>query len=163
MFEIANQLRVSVADAPVRVAALAKEVRELKKQLAAGAKAGVSVDKLIADAETIGKTIVVVAEAPGAEAQGLRELIDTIRKKSDSSAICLISAGEDGKVTIVCGISRDLQEKKLSAGEWIKPVAEAVGGKGGGRPDLAQAGGKQPENIGQALAAAKAKIAAFLS
>jgi alanyl-tRNA synthetase len=160
--EVAVALRTSTAEVPNRVAAMAKEIKDLKKQLASGAKAGVSVEKLIADAQTIGSTTVVIAEAPGAEAQGLRELIDTIRKKTPSSAICLISGSDDGKVTIVCGISRDLQDKKLSAGEWIKPVAEAVGGKGGGRPDLAQAGGKQVENIGKALEAAREKIAALL-
>ena len=160
--EVAVALRTSTAEVPNRVAAMAKEIKDLKKQLASGAKAGVSVEKLIADATTIGNTTVVIAEAPGAEAQGLRELIDTIRKKTPSSAICLISGSDDGKVTIVCGISRDLQDKKLSAGEWIKPVAEAVGGKGGGRPDLAQAGGKQVENIGKALEAAKEKIDALL-
>ncbi len=63
---------------------------------------------------------------------------------------------------IVCGISRNLQGKKISAGEWIKPVAEAVGGKGGGRPDLTQASGKQVENIGKALVAAREKIAGML-
>jgi alanyl-tRNA synthetase len=159
--EVAVALRTSTTDVPNRVAAMAKEIKDLKKQLASGAKAGVSVEKLIADAQTIGSTTVVIAEAPGAEAQGLRELIDTIRKKTPSSAICLISSAED-KVVIVCGISNDLQAKKLSAGEWIKPVAEAVGGKGGGRPDLAQAGGKQVENIGKALEAAKEKIEALL-
>ena len=100
-----------------------------------------------------------------------------MRKKTPSSAICLISGtetessnkaadgigGKDSKVVIVCGISRDLQDKKLSAGEWIKPVAEAVGGKGGGRPDLAQAGGKQMENIGKALEAAREKIGGMLA
>ncbi len=160
--EVAIALRTSTTEVPNRVAALTKEIKDLKKQLASGAKAGVSVEKLIADATTINGTTVVIAEAPGAEAQGLRELIDTIRKKTPSSAICLISGSDDGKVTIVCGISRDLQDKKLSAGEWIKPVAEAVGGKGGGRPDLAQAGGKQVENIGKALEAAKEKIATLL-
>jgi alanyl-tRNA synthetase len=161
LHEVAGLLRSSTADVTTRVAALVKEVKDLKKQLAAGAKAGVSLDKLLADAETINGTTVVVAEATGADAQGMRELIDTIRKKMPSSAI-LLAAGEEGKVTIVCGISRDLQSKNISAGDWIKAAAEAVGGKGGGRPDMAQAGGKHPEKISEALAAAVAGIKKLL-
>jgi len=160
--DIAATLRSSTTDAPKRVAALAKEIRDLKKQLASGAKAGVSLDKLLAEAAEIGGTTVVVAETPGAESQGMRELIDTIRKKTKSSAI-LLASGEEGKVTLVCGISRDLQDRGLNAGDWIKAPAEAVGGRGGGRPDMAQAGGKHPEQIATALAAAKAGIQKLLS
>ncbi|MDX1964314.1 MAG: alanine--tRNA ligase [Pirellulales bacterium] len=160
--ETANLLRSSVADVPQRVAALTKEIKELKKQLAAGAKAGVSLDKLLAEALTIAGTTVVIAETPGAESQGMRELIDTIRKKNNSSAV-LLASGEEGKVTLVCGISRDLQERGLSAGDWIKAAAEAVGGRGGGRPDMAQAGGKHPEKIGEALAAARASLEKLLA
>jgi alanyl-tRNA synthetase len=61
-------------------------------------------------------------------------------------------------VTLVAGISKDLQARKLSAGEWIRPVAAAVGGGGGGRPDLAQAGGKLPAKLPDALAIAKTTI-----
>jgi alanyl-tRNA synthetase len=160
--EVAQLLRTSTADVPKRVTALVNEVRDLKKAVSSGAKAGVSLDKLLAEATDVKGTTVVIADASGVEAQGLREMIDTIRKKTKSSAI-LLAAGEEGKVTIVCGISRDLQERKLSAGEWIKAPAEAVGGRGGGRPDMAQAGGKNVAALADALKVAKDSIEKMLS
>jgi alanyl-tRNA synthetase len=65
--------------------------------------------------------------------------------------------GED-KVTLVAGISKELQARKLSADDWIRPVAAAVGGGGGGRPDMAQAGGKDPAKLPEALQIAKDTI-----
>ena len=63
---------------------------------------------------------------------------------------------------IVAGISRELEQKGLNAGEWIRSAAEVVGGRGGGRPDMAQAGGKHPEKLPAALDAAKARIKELL-
>jgi alanyl-tRNA synthetase len=74
-----------------------------------------------------------------------------------------LASAADGKVTVVAGLTRDLVDRKLSAGEWIKSAAEAVGGRGGGKPDMAQAGGKLPEKIGDALAAARATIEKMLA
>jgi alanyl-tRNA synthetase len=162
--EVAAALRVPPADVPHRVAAMAKEIRELKKQLSAGPKAGgVTAEKLIEEeAAKIGKATVIIVETPGVEAGGMRELIDLVRRKVSPAAVLLASAA-DGKVTVVAGLTRDLVDRKLSAGEWIKSAAEAVGGRGGGKPDMAQAGGKLPEKIGDALAAARATIEKMLA
>jgi alanyl-tRNA synthetase len=65
-------------------------------------------------------------------------------------------------VTIVAGITRDLESRGVHAGKWVGTVAEVVGGKGGGKPDMAQAGGKHPEKLGEALAAARKAIATML-
>jgi alanyl-tRNA synthetase len=92
----------------------------------------------------------------------MRQLIDQIRGKAPTSAVLLASRSGDDKVTLVAGISKDLQARKLSAGEWIRPVAEAVGGGGGGRPDLAQAGGKLPAKLPEALQIAKNTIRTML-
>ncbi len=156
--EVAGALRVPVSEAPARVAALTKEVRDLKKQLAGGPRsAEFSADKLLADATRVGETLFVVAETPGAEAQGMRQLIDQLRKKTSPIAILLASRDEE-KVTIVAGITRDLEDRGLNAGDWIRAAAEVVGGRGGGRPDMAQAGGKQPEKLPAALEAARQRI-----
>jgi alanyl-tRNA synthetase len=161
--ETAAALRVPVEEVPHRVAALAKEVRELKKQVAAGSKSGdLSPEKLIEGATKIGAASVIIAEAAGAEAGTMRELIDLIRRKVSPAAVLLASRADD-KVTIVAGLTRDLVEKGLSAGEWIKPAAEAVGGRGGGKPDMAQAGGKHPEQLPAALTAARASIERLLA
>jgi alanyl-tRNA synthetase len=156
-------LRVPTDQVPQRVTTLAKEVRELKKQVAAGPKAGdLTPEKLIEGAAKIGGATVIVAEAPGAEAGALRELIDLVRRKTSPAAVLLASAGED-KVTLVAGLTRDLVDRGLSAGEWIKSPAEAVGGRGGGKPDMAQAGGKSPDKIPTALDAARESIGKMLT
>ena len=161
--EAAAALRVPAGEVPHRVAALAKEIRDLKKQLATGPKAGgVTAEKLLEEAEKIGGATVIVADTPGVDAGGMRELIDRVRRKVSPAAVMLISGAED-KVTIVAGLTRDLVERGLSAGEWIKPAAEAVGGHGGGKPDMAQAGGKHPEKVPEALAAASANIERILT
>jgi alanyl-tRNA synthetase len=159
--EVALALRVSPDVVPERVASLVKEVRELKKQLAAGKAGGVSADKLLEQSEKLNSTTTVVAEAAGADAQLMRQLIDQLRKTASPIAVLLASREED-KVTIVAGISRELEQKGLNAGDWIRSAAEVVGGRGGGRPDMAQAGGKHPEKLPAALDAARARIKQLL-
>jgi alanyl-tRNA synthetase len=161
--EIAAALRVPAAEVPKRVAALTKEVRELKKQVSHGPKgAGFTPEKLIEEATKIGGTTVIIADVPGVEAGGMRDLIDLVRRKVSPAAILLASAAED-KVTIIAGLTRDLVDRGLSAGEWIKTPAEAVGGKGGGKPDMAQAGGKLANQVPAALDAARASIEKLLA
>ena len=82
--------------------------------------------------------------------QGMRQLIDQLRKKASPVAV-LLASREDDKVTLIAGISRDLEERGLNAGDWIRSAAEVVGGSGGGRPDMAQAGGRHPEKLPEAL------------
>lgn len=161
--EAAAALRVPVGELPHRVATLAKEVRDLKKKVAAGPKAGdLTPEKLIEGSTKVGPVTLIVTEAPGAEAGAMRELIDLIRRKTSPAAVMLASSAED-KVTLVAGITRDLVERGLSAGEWIKSAAEAVGGRGGGKPDMAQAGGKHPDKLPDALAAARESIEKLLT
>ncbi len=160
--EIAAALRVAPGEAPARVAALLKEVRELKKQVSAGKAGGVSAEKLLDSAVSLPHGKAVVAEAPGADAQLMRQLIDQLRKTASPVAV-LLASRDDEKVTLVAGISRDLEQRGLNAGEWIRSAAEVVGGRGGGRPDMAQAGGKHPDKLPQALTAAQESIAKLLS
>jgi alanyl-tRNA synthetase len=160
--ETAALLRVPVAEVPHRVATLAKEVRDLKKQLSAAPKAGaITAENLLAGAAEQGGVKVVVAEAPESDANQMRQLIDQLRKTASPVAVLLGSAAE-GKVTLVAGISRDLQDRGLNAGNWIKGAAEVVGGRGGGKPDMAQAGGKHPEKLAEALETARKDIAPLL-
>jgi alanyl-tRNA synthetase len=161
--ETAALLRVPPAEVPQRVAALAKELRELKKQMASAPRAGgVTAEGLLAEAGEVGGAKVVVAEAPGADAGAMRQLIDQLRKTASPVAVLLGSRAE-GKVTLVAGISRDLEARGLNAGGWIRGAAEVVGGRGGGKPDMAQAGGKHPEKLGEALAAARKDIDLLLN
>jgi alanyl-tRNA synthetase len=157
--ETGRQLSVAPLAVAERVKALLSEVASLEKQLAEREAAGpLSGETLLVSAEQIGGVTVVVTEVPGVEGNLMRQLIDQVRGKTPSSAVLLASRQGDDKVTLVAGISKDLQARKLSAGEWIRPVAAAVGGGGGGRPDMAQAGGKEPAKLPEALQIAKETI-----
>jgi alanyl-tRNA synthetase len=92
----------------------------------------------------------------GADVTALRETMDKLRDKLGSAAIVLGSVA-DGKVTLIAGVTPDLTGK-VKAGELVNMVAQQVGGKGGGRPDMAQAGGTQPENLPAALASVTAWV-----
>ena len=81
----------------------------------------------------------------------MRQLVDVLRRKQETGLAVLLITAADGKVQLVAGLSKDLIERGLHAGNWLKEVAPIVGGGGGGRPDLAQAGGKSPEKIPAAL------------
>ncbi|MGC0151160.1 alanine--tRNA ligase [Chromobacterium vaccinii] len=135
--------------------ALEKELAKLKGQLAASAG-----DSLADAAAVVGGIKVLAAELPGADNTALRETLDKLKDKLGSAAIVLAASG-DGKVALVAGVTADLTGK-IKAGELVNFVAQQVGGKGGGRPDMAQAGGTQPENLNAALQGVQAWVAGKL-
>jgi alanyl-tRNA synthetase len=162
--EAARLINVAPFDLPARVTAMLGEIEELKRQLAnRSAAGGLSADSLLQSAESIGGATVVVAEAPSASANLMRQLIDQIRKKTATSAVFLATTEGADKVVLVAGVSRDLVAKGVSAGNWVRDVAPLVGGGGGGKPDLAQAGGKQPDQLPAALLKAKEVARAMLN
>ncbi len=92
----------------------------------------------------------------------MRTLVDNLRNKLVSGVVVLGSVSkEDGKVALIVGVTKDLTAR-VPAGKVIKPVAEKVGGSGGGRPDMAEAGGKDPEQLDAALAEAYSAVEALL-
>ena len=153
--EAAGTLRVPVVELPGRLAALAKEIKDLKKARPAAASATLSPDDLLAAAPSVGGVRIVVADARGADVAAMRQCIDLVRRKGGPVVVFLGSA-EGDKVTLVAGISREVEERGFAAGTWIREPATVVGGKGGGRPDLAQAGGKLVGKLAEALEAARA-------
>jgi len=159
--EAAGALKVPVGELPHRLAAVVKELRDLKKAKPAAAGATLSADDLLAAAPSVGGTRIVVVDAKGSDAGAMRQCIDLLRRKGSPIAV-LLGSVEGDKVTLVAGISRELEEQGLSAGNWIKDAATVVGGKGGGRPDLAQAGGKLVDQLPAALAAARQSIEKLL-
>jgi len=154
--ETAQALKAPVDELPQRVAGLAKEVRELKKSGGGAPAAAVTItaDQLIAGAVEVGGAKLVVEEIPGGSQDALRLLIDQVRKKADPAAILLASRADD-KVLLIAAISKTLQSKGLNASDWVKHAAKLVDGGGGGRADMAQAGGKIPGKIPEALEAGK--------
>jgi alanyl-tRNA synthetase len=158
----AGILKVPSENLPERLESIAKELRELKKK-SAGAKAeGAGVDQLLAQAEEIAGVKVLTAEVPG-DPNDLRQMIDLLRRKAAPLAVMLGNKNdEEKKVTLIAGLTRDLVEKKLDAVAWVRSASGVVGGSGGGRPDMAQAGGKHPEKLAEALSAAKESIRKML-
>jgi alanyl-tRNA synthetase len=92
----------------------------------------------------------------------MRQCIDLLRRKGSPIAV-LLGSVEGDKVTLVAGISKELEARGLSAGDWIREAAAIVGGKGGGRADMAQAGGKLVDKLPEALEAARRSIDARLT
>jgi alanyl-tRNA synthetase len=153
--ETAATLRVPVSEVPARVAVLVKEIRELKKQSMQSGKGTVtSVESLLEQAIDIGGAKAVVAEIPGGTPPAMRQLIDQLRRQAAPIAV-LLGSREEGKVTLVAGVSRDLVDRGASASDWIRVPAEIVGGRGGGHPDMAQAGGKLADELPKALDAGR--------
>ena len=159
--EAAGALKVPVGELPHRLGAVVKELRELKKAKPAAAAAVLAVDDLLAAAASVAGTRLVVADAKGSDAGAMRQCIDQLRRKASPIAV-LLGSVEGDKVTLVAGISKDLEARGLSAGTWIRDAATLVGGKGGGRPDLAQAGGKLIDQLPAALAAARQAMESLL-
>lgn len=128
-----------------QVRALEKELEKLKSKLASSQG-----DELAAQAVDVKGLKVLAAQLDGADVKTLRETMDKLKDKLQSAAIVL-AAVADGKVSLIAGVTADATSK-VKAGELVNFVAQQVGGKGGGRPDMAQAGGTDPENLPKALA-----------
>ncbi len=154
--QAARALNVSLEEVPHRIEALLMEQTQLHQQLKQmSTSGGMSVDDLLSQAEMVSGTQLIVAETPHANAGMMRQWIDQLRKRSTEPIAILLANCVDDKVTLIAGISQTLVERGFSAGKWITPVAETVGGGGGGKPDLAQAGGKLPAKLPEALQVAK--------
>ncbi|VXB28234.1 alanine--tRNA ligase [Massilia sp. 9I] len=150
--EAAGALKTSPDELPSRIAQvqdqvklLEKEVAALKSKLAAGQG-----DELVTKAIDVNGIKVLAATMEGADVTALRETMDKLKDKLKTAAIVLASVA-DGKVSLIAGVTKDATGK-VKAGELVNFVAQQVGGKGGGRPDMAQAGGTDPAGLPQALA-----------
>jgi alanyl-tRNA synthetase len=126
---------------------LEKEVAGLKSKLASGQGGDLS-----SAAVEIAGVKVVATRIDGADAPALRDAVDKLKSKLRSAAIVLASVQEPGKVVLIAGVTQD-QIAKLKAGDLVNVVAQMIGGRGGGRPDMAQAGGNDPTKLDEALAA----------
>ncbi len=155
--DLTGKLHCRPEELPNRVLTLQDEVKKLQQQLKKGAASDLtaSADKLFDTAEQVGSTKLLIGEIPAGPVEQIRSQMDRLRQKAESSFITLFWH-DAGKVSLLVALSQDLVDRGLSASELIKPIAEAVGGKGGGkRADLAQAGGKEPDKIPAAIEQAK--------
>jgi alanyl-tRNA synthetase len=151
-----EDVKAKVADALERIRQLEKENRQLKDKLASGAGTDLS-----AGARDIGGVKVLAAQVDGADAGALRNAVDQLKDKFKSAVIVLASVDASNKITLVAGVTAD-QTNKVKAGELVGSVAGQVGGKGGGRPDFAQAGGNDPASLAKALASVEGFVRAKL-
>lgn len=141
-------------DLPRRVTALQEELREARRELARQTSKSIAetADELIASAKDVGGVKVVTYAAEHGTRESLREIVDQLRSKLPAVAV-LVGAVIDGKVALTAAVSKDLVKRGLSASDCVKVAAKVTGGGGGGRPDMAEAGGKDPEKLAEALAA----------
>ncbi len=140
-----EELTTRIAQVQDQVKSLEKELAALKSKLAAGQG-----DELVTQAVDVNGIKVLAATLEGADVARLRETMDKLKDKLKTAAIVLASV-VDGKVSLIAGVTADATSK-VKAGELVNFVAQQVGGKGGGRPDMAQAGGTDPTNLPAALA-----------
>jgi alanyl-tRNA synthetase len=150
--QAADLLRIPPLELPRRLQKLLDEQKGLERQLAEleTRLAKSRAQDLVAGARPVAGVPVVVARLDGLNPEGLRAVVDSVRERLGSGVIFLGTV-TDGKVSLVSAVTKDLTGR-VHAGKLIQEVAKAVGGGGGGRPDLAQAGGKNPGELDRALA-----------
>ncbi|RZV32318.1 MAG: alanine--tRNA ligase [Chromatiales bacterium] len=163
LHDLAGLLRSTPDQAATKVEQLLKRTKDLEKDLAAAKQAlvtGQATDHSDAVQEIAGIKV-LATRMDGADAKTLRDAVDKFKDKLQNAVVVLGSV-DDGKVRLAAGVTKNNTDK-VRAGDLIKPVAEQVGGKGGGRPDFAQAGGTDPTKLDQALKSVSAWVAEQLS
>ena len=159
---VAGTLRVTNSEVPSRVVSLMALVRDLEKELTAakGKLASVKGDELVNSAVAVNGVKVLVARLAGADTKTLRDTMDKLKDKL-KTAVILLACVDGDKVQIAAGVTADTTAK-VKAGELANFVAAQVGGKGGGKPDMAMAGGTEPAKLGDALDTVLAWVTAKL-
>ncbi|MCW7538227.1 alanine--tRNA ligase [Aquabacterium sp. A7-Y] len=157
--QAAGALKSAPTEVTQRISLVLEQLRSLEKEVAAlkGKLASSQGDELLSKAVEVKGLKVLAATLEGADARALRETMDKLKDKLKSAAIVL-AAVDGGKVQLAAGVTSD-STAKVKAGELVNFVAQQVGGKGGGKPDLAMAGGTDPSALGAALASVQAWVA----
>ncbi len=163
--DVTSVLRVRPEDVPAAARTLVEERKRLEKALkegAGGAHVGVDIEALAAGAQEVAGARILAAAVDVPDAKTLLDLADRIKGRLKSAAI-LLGTTADGRVHLVASVSPDLVARGIKAGAVVKQAAEIVGGGGGGRDTMAQAGGRRPEKLEEAIEVARAAIEAALA
>lgn len=163
--EAADLFRVKPSEVVSRIESLLQQNRDLERKLAQfqQEKALSQTGELLDQAKTIDGVRVLAASLENVDRDGLRSMLDDLKAKMGSGVV-LLGTVIDGKAAFIAGVTGDLiKEKGLKAGDIIREVAKIASGSGGGRPDMAQAGGKDPSKMAEALAATFNIVAGHLS
>jgi alanyl-tRNA synthetase len=149
--QIASKLNVGEDAVLATVEKLSETAKQLEKELEAQKRKGAlgQLDDLTAQVQLVKGVKVIAAEVANIDREGLRQLVDSLRQKLGSGVVAL-GMPDDGKVALIAGVTKDLTSK-VHAGKLIQALAKQVGGSGGGRPDLAEAGGKDTSALKSAL------------
>ena len=165
--ELSAMLKVPTESLVDRIGHLLKDNKKLAKELKAAARQSGSdsmaeARKLLEKCEKIDEASIIIGQLSTTSIEQAREAVDMLKKKAKSAAIVL-GFDDDGRATLLAGVTDDLVAKGLKAGDIVKEIASIVDGGGGGRPQMAQAGGKNPKKIGDALTRANEVIKQKLS
>ncbi len=154
--DLTTRFRCKPEELSARVDGLQEEIKKLQQQLKKGAAGDLTSagDRLLASATEVHGAKVVVGEVPAAPDEQLRTQMDRLRQKA-GSAVIVLGWADDGKVGLMAVVTDDLVAKGAHAGKLVQEAAKVVGGKGGGRPNMAQAGGKEAAKLGEALETAR--------
>jgi alanyl-tRNA synthetase len=156
--EASRLLRTTPEDVPDKLADLQAKAKAAAKDAAAPAGAAIDVESLLGEAEAVDGARVLTARIPGAADQKLLlDVLDRVKPKLGDAAVVLGSAG-DGKVAFVASVAPALVERGVHAGNIVKLAAQVTGGGGGGRETMAQAGGRDPSKLDEALGVAREAI-----
>ncbi len=157
--ELSERFHCRPEELAARIETLQEEIKKLQQQLKKGTASDLagSFDKLLASATRTGDVSVIVGEIPAGPDEAIRTQVDRVKQKA-GSAVVVIGWIDGDKVGLLAAVSDDVVKKGIKAGELIKQIAPIVGGGGGGRPNMAQAGGKEPAKLGEALAQARSLI-----
>ncbi len=155
--DLGDRFKAKPEELPNRITNLQNELKDTQKQLAA-AKSELAIaksDQLLAQAESIGEFKIIVAKLGDVDAEALKTAAERLQQKLGNAAVVLASIPEPDKVSLVAAFSPEVNKKGLQAGKFIGGIAEICGGKGGGRPNLAQAGGRDASKLQEALESAR--------
>ena len=160
--QVASRLNTSEDSVLATVEKLSSTVKQLEKELDGQKRKGAlgQLDQLASQVQTIRGVKLIAAEVSGTDKESLRQLVDSLRQKLGSGVVAL-GMPEDGKVALIVGVTKDLTAK-VHAGKLIQTLAKLVGGSGGGRPDLAEAGGKDTSALKSALSTIPAYLEPLL-
>jgi len=149
--DVADMIKAKPDNIQEKAAQLVQRTRQLEKELEIlkGKLASSAGSDLASSAQDIAGIKVLAAQLEGADGKSLRDTVDQLKNKLGTAAI-ILSSVEGEKITLIAGVTKDATDK-VRAGELVAHVAAQVGGKGGGRPDMAQGGGTQPQNLNTAL------------